>query len=161
MAGITLDDLLELGQRTVVKKFYRPIDKTVDGFDENWLRKIALEDADWKDKVQAIKSHEYIKPGKIITAELEKLGLQLLFYADNNENPLTDFSELIFYAENPTTHRRLDQLELGFMRDLEQTLKYRRFDIGYMRGDIDPIVAEIEQIGNFNVDSFGPNKLNS
>ena len=159
MPDITIDDLLELGRSTVVKEFYLPIDDTVDNFDEAWLKNIVLGTGSSEEKIKAIKSHECIGSGNIIAAELEKLGLQFLFYADKDEKPLKDFNELVFVTGGSVTDRkRLHQIDSGFISELKQTLLYDKVNKGYIREPIDPSLAEIEQIGNFNVNSFGPNK---
>ena len=163
MADITLDDLFELGKKTVIKEFYLPIDESVAGFNNDWLRNIVLAEGNREQKIKNIKSHPYIKSGNIISAEFDKLGLQFLFYADVDKKPLKDLRELVFYAVSPskTLHKRLNELDSDFMIDFDQCLRYREHETGYMPQAIDPRVAGIKQIGKFNVDSFGSKYPNS
>lgn len=160
MANLELADLFKLGRETVLKEFYLPINESLAGFDKDWLRNIVQGEEAAEDKLNAIKSHEYLRKGKLIAAHLENLGLQVLVYADNHSNPLIDFQELVF-RHGPVGREqteRLNELSPFSVSSLEQTLQMSR-DPGYCSDPIRPEDAEISQIGNFRVDSFGPDNV--
>lgn len=158
MEDLTLDDLFTFGNQTDVREFFLPIDETVPGFDKDWLKHIVTaKGKSDEEKLAAVKSHQYIRTGHIVQADLDKLGLQMLFYKDDKGDALTSFQELAFYhgpATRPTIER-LNQLTKFTIGDLNQVFLYLS-QKGYGYQDIDPRLAEITQIGNFAIDYFGP-----
>ncbi len=157
MTSPPLDTLFQLGQNTVVKTFYLPIDETAPDFQEGWLREIISRREGGTQKISRIKSHAYVKTGKIIQAELGPLGLPVLFYTDNEGNPLNVLNELVF-RHGPAYGRvteRFQQLTARSESDLSLILRSPG-EFMYGHETIDPALAGITQAGNFQIDSFGP-----
>lgn len=156
MGNLTLDDLLRFGRKTDLREFYLPIDKNVPEFDDEWLKKIVMGEGTEAERLAAIKAHPYIRAGHIVCADLDKIGLQMLFYADPNGKAIKDFRELVFHygPVMRTTTSRLNQLKDWSVTDLAQVIQFSNHD-GYGHDDIKPELAEITQIGSFDIEHFG------
>ncbi len=169
MSDITLDQLLDFVAGTALRTVYLPINENHPNFSPDWLKDLTIEKGEKDNELVYLKEeHPLIEKAYLLQGRLPLLDLDILFYADENNRPLTELKELVFTHLRKVQFNEIIPMRLNEMGpwDLEKIGSEFRMESREKMYDaypIDPSLADIHTIGKqFDItmlgttDKYGP-----
>jgi hypothetical protein len=161
MTEPSLEDLMIFSAETVLRTVYLPIDTNNPNFHPDWLKDLAMDRGNEKAAYEYLKNeHPLIEKAYLLQGKLPWLDLDILFYANEENRPLTEFQELVFTHSTKILGGvlpiRLNELGYWGLEDIGAQFRAQGIGPYYSSMPIDPSLAEIKSVGKeFTLDMLG------